>query len=434
MQAATNHGDRGRDMTQHRNDEDARDNPHGFHGLFENAELPEEEPNHPGWLSIGHILKVEHPVFENSRFLIGYHHSSNVYVLAGSYLTLVDPGNDYTIFAELEKLGYSPLDIRKIVLTHGHRDHCMGVFELLRYPPIMEGKGIEILMHAGGPAEFKQMVTEVGFPPTELKGGEVVDLSGFPWEVIHTPGHTIDGICLYHEPTRTVITGDTVLPESIGDADKSAGGQLDHYLHGLKQLLRRDIAHVLPGHGVPVAMTGRRAVEETYEGVMMKIIEVPEDGRMTWMEGARLLAGRGLLEEVVYCCDKELLLRPENPPALQLKALALNDMGRCAEAMDILDRILIRQPDDAHVLTARGQALLGMGRHEDSLPCFDKALALSPDLTEARIFKGMALFFLGRHAEAMAIDVFKSEFLARFKTEVDQGARQRQGGGPGQTT
>jgi hypothetical protein len=75
-----------------------------------------------------------------------------------------------------------------------------------------------------------------------------------------------------------------------------------------------------------------------------------------------------------------------------------------------------------------------MGRHEDSLPCFDKALALSPDLTEARIFKGMALFFLGRHAEAMAIDVFKSEFLARFKTEVDQGARQRQGGGPGQTT
>jgi len=32
-------------------------------------------------------LKVSHPVFMNSKFLIGYHHSSNVYVLAGDYLT-----------------------------------------------------------------------------------------------------------------------------------------------------------------------------------------------------------------------------------------------------------------------------------------------------------------------------------------------------------
>ena len=100
--------------------------------LIEDEELPAEEPPHPGWLSIGEILKVSHPVFENSRFLIGYHHSSNVYVLAGDYLTLVDPGNDYTIFGELEKLGYNLLDIKKIVLTHGHRDHCMGVFVLSR--------------------------------------------------------------------------------------------------------------------------------------------------------------------------------------------------------------------------------------------------------------------------------------------------------------
>jgi glyoxylase-like metal-dependent hydrolase (beta-lactamase superfamily II) len=416
-------------MTHKPIDDDAQDPRHDFKMLFEDAELPEEEPPHPGWLSIGEILKESHPVFEKSRFLIGYHHSSNVYVLAGDYLTLVDPGNDYTIFAELERLGYSPLDIRKVVLTHGHRDHCMGVFEMLRFPPIMEAKQVEIIMHAGGPQELKDLVTEAGFPPTELKGGETLELSGFPWEVIHTPGHTIDGICLYHEATRTVISGDTVLPDAIGDADKNAGGRLDHYLYGLKQLLRRDIAHVLPGHGVPVAVTGRRTVEETYEGVMMKIIEVPENGQMTWMDGARILAEKGLLEEVVYCCDKELLLRPENPHALQLKALALNDMGRCADSIDILDRILIRQPDDAHALTAKGQALLGLGQHEDSLPYFDKALAVSADLTEARIFKGMALYFLGRYDEAMAIDAFKSEFLARFKSEIDERSRARQGGG-----
>ena len=194
--------------------------------LVEDEVYPKEEPDHPGWLSIAEIMKIDHPVFEKSRFLIGYHHSSNVYALVGDTLTIVDPGNDYTIFNELEKLGFSILDIKKIVLTHGHRDHCMGVFEFLRYPPIWEKKEIEIILHAAGPAEFKKTLQEYGFTPTEIEGGETLDLGGHKWEAIHTPGHTIDSICLYHEPTKTAITGDTVLPDTISDADKAGGGSL----------------------------------------------------------------------------------------------------------------------------------------------------------------------------------------------------------------
>jgi hypothetical protein len=100
----------------------------------EDESEPEEEPEHPGWLSLAEILKNPHPVFENGVFLIGYHFSSNIYVLAGDYLTVVDSGNDYTSFIQLFKLGFNPADIKKIVLTHGHRDHAMGTFELLRYP------------------------------------------------------------------------------------------------------------------------------------------------------------------------------------------------------------------------------------------------------------------------------------------------------------
>jgi glyoxylase-like metal-dependent hydrolase (beta-lactamase superfamily II) len=397
--------------------------------LIEDEVLPEEEPDHPGWLSIGGILNESHPVFADSRFLIGYHHSSNVYVLAGDYLTLVDPGNDYTIFAELEKLGYNLLDIKKIVLTHGHRDHCMGVFEMLRFPPVMEGKTVEIIMHAGGPAEFKEMTTAAGFPPTEVTGGEMLELSGFQWEVIHTPGHTIDGICLYHEPTKTLISGDVVLPDSIEDADKAAGGRLDHYLYGLKQLMKKDVAHVLPGHGVPVAVTGKRTLEDTYEGVIMKIIEVSPEDKMTWMQGAKLLAEKGLLEEVVYCCDKELALRPENLQAMQWKAMVLNDMGRCDEAVGIFDLILAQQPDNFYTLTAKGHALLGLGKYDECLPYFDRALSLNPGIEEAQVFKGMALYFLGRHDEAMAIEPFKIEFLQKFKHEIEKHKQQAQQGG-----
>lgn len=401
-------------------DEDRHELDLGVKPLIEDEELPEEEPKHPGWLSIGEILQVSHPVFENSKFLIGYHHSSNVYVLAGEYLTLVDPGNDYTIFAELEKLGYSPLDIKKVVLTHGHRDHCMGIFEMLRFPPIMENKTVEIIMHAAGPSEFKKMITDAGFPPTELKGGETLELSGFEWEVIHTPGHTIDGICLYHEPTRTLISGDTVVPDVVSDVDNNAGGRWDHFLYGLKLLMKKDIAHILPGHRVPVAVTGRRTIEETYENVLMKIIDVTPEDRITWMEGAKLLGEKGLLEEVVFCCNKELTLRPENFNAMQLKALALNDMGQCDEAIEILDQILNRQRDNVYALTAKGHALLGLQKYAESLPYFDEALAKDPEITEAQVFKGMALTFLGRNDEALEIEAFRTEFMARFKDQIDQ--------------
>jgi len=402
--------------------------------LVEDEVYPEEEPDHPGWLSIAEIMKISDPVFEKSKFLIGYHHSSNVYVLVGDYLTIVDTGNDYTIFGELEKLGFSILDIKKIVLTHGHRDHCMGVFEFLRYPPIMEKKDVEIIIHAAGPAEFKKMLTETGFTLTELKGGETLELSGFEWEVIHTPGHTIDGICLYNQPTKTAITGDTVLPNTMADADKAGGGRLDHYLYGLKQLMKKEVENILPGHDVPMARSGRQAIEQTYEGVMMKVIDVNLEDKITWMEGASKLAEKGLLEEVVFCCDKELAIRPGNVSALQLKALALNDMGRCEESIVILDQILEKQADNAYAKTAKGHALLGMQKFDESLPFFDDALAINPDIKEAQVFKGMALTFLGRHDEAMEIEAFRTEFAARFKDEIDKRQQEKEQGETDQST
>ncbi len=414
-------------MTKDKKEDEKFEFPEEFDPIEEGVVLPAElEPDHPGWLSIAEVMKIADPVFEKSMFLIGYRESSNVYVLAGDYLTIVDPGNDYTVFTELEKLGFNPLDIKKVVVTHGHRDHCMGVFELLRFPPIYENKDIEIINHEGGPQEFKRILEEQGFTLTQVKGGETLELSGFEWEVIHTPGHTIDGICLYHGPTKTVITGDTVLPHAIGDADKTAGGRLDHYLYGLKQLLKKDIENVLPGHGVPVAATGRRTVEETYEGVMMKVMEVEPDSKTTWMEGATLLAEKGLLEEVVYCCDKELALRPENLSASQLKAFALNDMGRCEEAIEILDQILAKQADDVHALTAKGHALLGLQKWDESIKYFDDALAINPEIQEAQVFKGMALYFMGKYDEAMEIEPFKAEFMERFKDQVDKRQQEKE--------
>jgi tetratricopeptide (TPR) repeat protein len=264
------------------------------------------------------------------------------------------------------------------------------------------------------------MIGEVEHPLLEVKGGETLELSGFEWEVIRTPGHTIDGICLYHAPTKTAITGDTVLPHAMADVDKNAGGNLEHYLYGLKSLMKRDIEIILPGHGVPMAVDGGRAVEQTYEGVMLKILGLEPGIQISWMEGATKLAEKGLLEEAVYSCDKELSLKPEDSKVLQLKAFCLNDMGRCEEAVEIHDKILARQKDNLDALLGKGHALLGLGRYDESMKYFDKVLKRNPDLKEAHIYKGMALYLSGRYDEAMDIEIFRTEFMGKFKDQLSE--------------
>jgi len=282
--------------------------------------------------------------------------------------------------------------------------------------------------------EFKKTLQEYGFSLTEIEGGETLDLSGFEWEVIHTPGHTIDSICLYHQATKTAITGDTVLPNAMADADKAGGGSMDHYLYGLRQLMKKEIENILPGHDVPVARTGRQTIEQTYEAVMMNAIDISSEDKISWMDGASKMAERGLLEEVVFCCNKELALRPGNVGAMQLKAYSLNDMGRCEESIEILDQILAEQGDNAYALAAKGHALLGLQKHEESLPYFDDALAINPDIEEAQVFKGMALTFLGKHEEAMKIEAFKTAFAERFKDEIDKRQQEKEQGEVDQST
>lgn len=379
----------------------------------------EQEPQHPGWQSLVSVLDTPSPFFERFLFLPGVADtfSSNIYAIMGDYLTVVDPGNDYTAFMELFKLQIKPPDIKKVVLTHGHPDHAMGAFELLRsYPSLVQSGGFELILHEAAPPQLKEVVKEFGSRVTEVRGGETLELSGTEWEVIHTPGHTIDGICLYHAPTKTVFTGDMVLPNAVGAPDPSGGGSLEHYLFGLRALLRRDVENILPGHGLPVAGPGGKVIEETYESVMMKVIGAEDP--IPWIQGATALAQKGLLEEAVFCSDKELARNPENLKALELKASCLTDLARNNEAVEVFDKILAQKGDHAFALTGKGCALMGVGRYDESLPYFESALQRDPSMTDALVYKGMALYLSGRQDEAMDIEAFQTEFVGRFKEEL----------------
>ncbi len=96
-------------------------------------------------------------------------------------------------------------------------------------------------------------------PDTWLADGD--HLPGLPdWQILSTPGHSDDSTCLYHAPTRTLLSGDTVLsvegrgwfnPEYV-DGRQSASTEVR--LRGL------DVEHLLPGHGLVV--TGGNVMDQ----------------------------------------------------------------------------------------------------------------------------------------------------------------------------
>jgi hydroxyacylglutathione hydrolase len=375
----------------------------------ESSSSPPEET----WESLASLLNLPEPLFEKTLFCMGFDYSSNSYLIQGDYLTFIDPGNDYTAFMDLVALGFKPTDIKKIVLTHGHVDHVMGIFELFRRYNC-EGRNLEIILHEAGPQEFKELARQKGCNLTEIKGGETLDLSGFDLEVLHTPGHTLDGICLYHAPSRTMFTGDTVMPHAMAEMDPSAGGRLDHYLYSIRTLLKKDIENVMPGHGGIVGRIGRGIVEDTYEGLIKKVVGL----EVAWMDGAVTLAQQGLLNEALFCTNKELAATPDHQQALEMKAFLLVDLACNDEAIVIFDKILQQDPRHFHALLGKGRALLGMGGFQASLGYFDQALGINPKDTEALMNKGMALYLSGRHDEALDIEVFQKEFARRVKQEL----------------
>lgn len=386
---------------------------------LETQEIDEGEM--PTWKRLSEIFETDDPFFNSILFLQGYDFSSNSYAIEGDYITIIDPGNDYTAFIQLFEKGIKPLDIKKIVITHGHRDHVMGTFELFRYSDIMQNRDIQVILHEEGPFEFKEMIKKIEFPYTEIRGGETIEVSGFQLEAIHTPGHTIDGVTYYHAPTKTAFTGDTVLPHAMAEPDKNAGGNFNYYLYGVKALLKKDIENILPGHGMPVKSLGRTVIEQTYESLMMKVIGVEK--KIRWVDGAMHLVQKGLLEEAVFCCDKALAFDSNNLQAVQLKAFCLTDLDKCEEALPLFDRLIDAKKDDPGILIGKGRALMGVGKYLESIEYFDKVLEFHPNVKDAQVLKGMALYLSGRFEEALEIEGFKEEFIGRFRETLEKRAK-----------
>jgi len=165
---------------------------------------------------------------------------------------IVDPGSDpEKILAAVEKQG---LTIRQVINTHGHFDHVGGNSRVLSATGaslLVHGGDVPFLSRAVDTAAMYGLVTENSPPPGRLlEDGMLLTFGEYGMRVLHTPGHTPGGCCLYLESEGKVITGDTLFADGVGRTD-FPGSSHEALIEGIRSKLFTlpESTVVYPGHG-----------------------------------------------------------------------------------------------------------------------------------------------------------------------------------------
>lgn len=181
---------------------------------------------------------------------------------------VIDPGGDLArIEAAVAQHGVT---VEKILLTHGHIDHCGEA-------GILAGKlGVPI---EGPQEEDRFWIARLGddgrsygmaahsFEPTRwLEDGDTVTVGDLTLDVYHTPGHTPGHVIFHHPASKFAQVGDVLFAGSIGRTDFPRGSLEDLIASVTTKLwpLGDDTTFV-PGHG-PTSTFGRERATNPYVG------------------------------------------------------------------------------------------------------------------------------------------------------------------------
>lgn len=141
---------------------------------------------------------------------------------------VVDPSNAGKVLKVAADLG---LKVIYVINTHGHTDHTSGNGE------VKERTSAKVVAHRNS-----RIAKDIG-----VDDGENIEVGGLIIEVIHTPGHTPDGICLLVD--KKLMTGDTLFVGECGRTDLPGSDSRAMYDSLFNKLMKlEDDIEVYPGH------------------------------------------------------------------------------------------------------------------------------------------------------------------------------------------
>lgn len=166
---------------------------------------------------------------------------------------IVDPGGD--IERLLEAVAKMGATVEKIILTHGHMDHCAASAELREQLGVpIEGPEREDAFWIDQLPAVCQMS---GFPHADafvpdrwLVNGDTVTVGAQTLQVYHCPGHTPGHVVFVHAEQKVAWVGDVLFQGSIGRTDFPRGNH-QQLLDSIREKLfpLGDDITFIPGHG-----------------------------------------------------------------------------------------------------------------------------------------------------------------------------------------
>lgn len=181
---------------------------------------------------------------------------------------VVDPGGDIAkIAAAIEQRG---LTLEKVLVTHGHLDHCGGAKTLAdQFGVPIEGpnEADAYLLDELATSQTRMWGLPAGAPFTPdrwLNQGDTVTVGSQTLQVFHCPGHSPGHVIFFHAPTKVAISGDVLFAGSVGRTDLPNGS-----FNALAKSIREnmytlgDDVQFIPGHG-PVSTIGSERRSNQY--------------------------------------------------------------------------------------------------------------------------------------------------------------------------
>lgn len=189
--------------------------------------------------------------------ILGYEHITNTYLIydENKEAVLIDPADEKDkIINKIEELG---LNVKNIVLTHGHFDHTNALYDLVEYTNakvLIHKDDVDMLLGKVDDASsifdaIPKYINEKDIQ--EICDGYILNIGNMELEILHTPGHTAGSIVIYAKNKNVLITGDTIFANAFGRCDL-ATSNMDNMVLSLRKVFNRfDVVDITiyPGHG-----------------------------------------------------------------------------------------------------------------------------------------------------------------------------------------